>query len=503
MSEWVDGMSRRFWGGVTTRLIEHGGLDEVLHRPGLPADSATRMNEYARRWAYYRNKRLYYHLRRAGWCATFPADVEVEAELNPVPTVVAFYIANVLSGSPSIQAAADGADGTALAAAIAQIWEWSNYQTLRGELTEAAAVFRDAFLKVAERRVGEEPVSAVYMQDIDPRRVVWWEADERGFLTAIRIDTARLDSIFGTEAKRHTLVELWRKEWPAGSALAGQGGVAFYEVGAGQSLDDGRLGEAKKTQSFTDLGYDFIPVVWARVPTHWYAQVDQIDRYNLKAWEADSLNSPLWLVKSNTLDSRGAPMPAPRLDPAALEAQTHYYNVGNGAARILYLPGKSDMTPGGAPADLAVISQRLDRLEERIIDALPEYRVATLKASSQLATETLELLLGQATQRVLDMRAELERALVRAHMMAITIAQVAGLRPDLFAPKQVGEYADGMTNHRFTERAVFPKSAAARATEFATLAQHSTAEGAATVAGYAPREVEALVNLSIETFSER
>lgn len=498
MSEWVDGISRRFWGGVTTRLIEHGGLDDALYRPGLPADSADRMNDYARRWAYYRNKRLYYQLHRAGWCST-----DVPTAWNPAPTVAAFYIANVLSGSPSIQAADEAANGDALAAAVAQIWEWSNYQTLRGQLTETAAVFRDAFLKVAERRIGDNPVSAVYMQDIDPRRVVWWEADERGFLTAVRIDTMRLNSIFTGEERRHTLVELWRKDWPLDSPLAGRGGVAFYEVGAGQSLEDKRLGDAKLFQSFADLGYDFIPVVWARVQTHWYALVDQIDLYNLKAWQADELNAPLWIVKSNTLDARGVPKPAPRINTEELEARPHVIAAGNGAARILYMPGMSDLQPGGAPSDLTVINVRLAALQEGIVDALPEYRVATLKASTQLATETLALLLGQATQRVLDMRAELERALVRAHMMAITIAQVAGLRPDLFGADKVGEYADGMTNHKFTERGVFPKSAAAKAEEFATLAQHSTAEGAATVAGYDPREVEALVNLSIAEFTER
>ena len=290
MSEWIDRASRRFWGGVGTRIVESGALDETLYRPGLPADSAERMNDYARRWAYYRNKRLYYHLHRAGWCYGFPDDEEVPAAWNPVPTVAAFYIANVLSGSPSIQAADEAANGDALAAAVAQIWEWSNYQTLRGQLTETAAIFRDTFLKVAERQIDDEPVTAVYLQDIDPRTVVWWEADERGFLTAVRIDTARLTSVFKGDARRHTLVEVWRKKWGDDSPLAGQGGVTYYEVGTGQSLDDKRLGTAVQTQSFDELGYDFVPVVWARVQTHWYAQVDSIDLYNLRAYQSDSLN---------------------------------------------------------------------------------------------------------------------------------------------------------------------------------------------------------------------
>ena len=500
MSEWVDGISRRFWGGVGTRIIESGALDDALYKPGLPADSAARLGEYARRWAYYRNKRLYYHLWRGGWC-----EADIPTEFNPIPTVSAFYVANVLSSSPSIEPADETADGEALTAAVGQIWEWSNYQSLRGQLTETAAVLGDVFLKVAEKRPDEdEPVTAVYMQEIDPRTVIWWEADERGFLTAVRIDTPRLVSVFDGTERRHTLVELWRKDWPDDSPLAGQGGVAYYEVMAGQSLDDRQLGAAMHVQSFDDLRYDFIPVVWARVATHWYAQADGIDLYNAKAHFADRLNSPLWIVKSNTLDSRGAPKPAPRLDTAALETQTYYTDVGNGAARVLYMPGMSDLQPGGAPSDLAVVNERLATLREGIVDALPEYRVATLKASTQLATETLELLLGQATQRVLDMRGELERLLVRAHMMAISIAQIAELRPDLFAAERVGGYADGMTNHTFTQRGVFQKSAAAKAQELKTLVDGGASiEGAAEVAGYTTAEIEAMVNLSIATFEER
>lgn len=502
MSEWTSRVSRRFWGGVATRLIESGALDDALYQPGLPDDSAARLNDYGRRMAYYVNDRLYDHLRRAGMC-----ELAVPTEWNPVPTVVAFYVANVLSGTPSIQAAAEKADSVALAAAVAQIWEWSNYQSLRGQLTLTAAVLGDVFLKVAEKREGaEEPVTAVYMQDVDPRRVVWWEADERGFLTAVRIDTPRLDSVFSGEQRRHTLVELWRKAWPDGHPLAGQGGVAFYEIGAAQSAADDRLGEPKAIQSFAELGYDFIPMVWARVPTPWYAQRDSIDLYNLRCWNADRLNAPMWIVKSNMLDTKGAPLPAPRLNEEALarmKDETHYLDVAHGAARILYLPGKSDLQPSSAPSDLAALNVRLDALKQGIIDALPEYRVATLDASTQLATETLQLLLGQATQRVLDVRAELERALVRAHMMALTIAQLADLRPDLFGPGRVGIYEDGMTNHRFTERGVFAKTAAAKAEELATLSgAGATIEGAARVAGYDERQVEDLVNLSLATFPE-
>ena len=484
MSEWASRISRRFWGGVGDRILESGALDDVLKQPGLPADSVARLSDYMRRWAYWENDRLYRRLYRAGQCAQ-----EVPTEWNPVPASVQFYITNTLRDADEVQPLDEAADAAALAEAVGQIWEWSNFQTMRRQVTRTAAVLSDVFLKVAEKRPSDDaPVVAVYMQEIDPRRVVWWEADERGFLTAVRIDTPRLDSIFTGETRRHTLVEVWRKDW----AGPGTGGVAFFEVGPTAPLDDDRLGEAVAFRSFDDLGYDFIPLVWARVPTPWVAMTDSIDLYNVRSWVAARLNRPLYVVRSNTLDSRGAPLPAPRMDAEALEAG--YTDVGDGAVGVLYMPGMADIQPAGSPADLAALGMQLAAVRQGIIDALPEYRIATLDASTQLATETLELLLSHASQRVLDTRAELERALVRAHMMAITIAQTAELLPELFAPERVGTYDDGRINHEFVERPVFAKSATARAAEVqALVGAGASIEGAAAVAGYSDAEVEALI----------
>lgn len=481
MSEWSSRISRRFWGGVGERILESGALDDVLRQPGLPADSVARLTDYARRWAYYENDQLYRRLYRYGQSAA-----DIPTEWNPVPAVVAFYVANTLRGADEVLPRNEDTNGAALQDAVAQVWEWSNFHDLRRQLVRTAAVLGDVFVKVAEKRpIDDEPVTAVYMQEIDPRRVVWWEADERGFLTAVRIDTPRLYSVFTGEERRHTLVELWRKEW----AGAGTGGVAFYEVGPAAPLDDDRLGAAVLFQSFDALGYDFIPIIWARVPTPWYAMTDSIDLYNVRSWVASRLNRPLYVVRSNTLDSRGAPMPAPRMDAEALEAG--YTDVGDGAVGVLYMPGMADIQPAGAPADLAALGQQMAALRQGVIDALPEYRVATLDASTQLATETLQLLLAQASQRVLDTRSQLERALVRAQMMAITIAQASELRPDLFAAERAGTYDGGMTNHEFAEREVFAKSAMEKALEAGQHVTNGVAiKPAYRLAGYSNAEAE-------------
>lgn len=488
-------LSQRFWGAIGGRILDSGALDAVLAVPGQRAESAARLSEYERRWAYYANDRLYERLYRAGYVTR-----DVPTEFNPVPGVVGFYKANVLGGVMEVQPADGAADGDALRRAVDLVWEWSNFQTLRGAFVEAAAVFSDAFLKVAEKR-NDDVTTAVYMQDISPLSVAWWEADERGFLTAIRIDTPRLTSVFSGVERRHTLVEVWRKDWGDGV-----GGVAWYEIAPGQMLDDTRIDNAAVFQTFDELGYDFIPIVWARVETHWRRQTDGIDLYNLKAWTFDRMNAPRWVVNSNTLDSRGVPQPAPRFVGAqttGLAVQTA--DSEDGTATVIYMPGMSDLTAAPSPADLTAQAARLDRLRDNIVDALPEYRVSTLRATTQIATETLELLMAQAKQRVLDMRSDLERALVRAQMMALSIAQVAAVDEAIFGEGVIGTYADGRTDHVFAPRGVFEKSAAARAAELGQLtAAGASLEGAAKVAEYNDAQIEELVNgTTIESFPTR
>jgi hypothetical protein len=144
----------------------------------------------------------------------------------------------------------------------------------------------------------------------------------------------------------------------------------------------------------------------------------------------------------------------------------------------------------------------MSEVREGVIDALPEYRAATLKGI-QIATETLQLLLNQAEQRVIEMRDVLERAFVRAQMMAISIAQLAEVAPDVFGAGVIGDYESGMIEHVFTPRPVFQTSSAARANETKTLTEAGASlEGAAKTAGYTDEQVEDLVNLSVATFPE-
>lgn len=477
----------RFWGYVGDQLSLYGGSGLLSAHGGngssLDGRKGKRTGEYAVRWAYYENKRLYHYLAGLGL-----GPGKIDTEYNPVPAIVAFYIANTLAGDLEIEptpletaegesdgrngagdgdfvesnngAVGDVEAGEALVAAIQQVWEWSNIDVLKQSIVESAVVLRDVYIKVAERtqlveqdnRFGE--VTAVYMQQVATERVRYCQVDERGYVTAIRIDTPRVESIFGLGDREHILVEIWRKDWSEpGFGDDGTGGVRFYETEGRAHVEDKDLPDPVWVETFEELGYDFIPVVAATVPTYWWQETDKIDRYNRLAFVADRLNRPLMVVLGNTMDSDGRPMPAPPVTTSQLQAS--YYEAGDGTIGILRMPGRSTAEFADAPIDFSSHLRRMERLQAHIEDSLPEYRMATLGAN-QIATETLKILLSMAGQRVQEVRAILERALVRAQMMALTIGQVAGL--EMFAREQIGVYENGELDHQFARRDVFTMS---------------------------------------------
>jgi hypothetical protein len=190
---------------------------------------------------------------------------------------------------------------------------------------------------------------------------------------------------------------------------------------------------------------------------------DQIDRYNGMAMKIDRINRALGTFESNMFSSEGRPM---NLSINTNEIEMTYQESAAGEAGWLRLPGSAKFQWAGNPIDFATARAQMLDIRDGVVSSLPEYRVATLDAT-QIAAETLQMLLSQAGQRVLELRDILERGLVRAHMMAISIAQLAEL--DGFDAATVGSWEAGMLEHTFAERDVFKTPLAIKAAQLKEL----------------------------------
>ena len=340
----------------------------------------------------------------------------------------------------------------------------------------------DVFIKAVERLDEAGVTQGVYLQLLPVDSVRRCVVDERGYVEGLRIDTPRMESAFGGRTREHTHVEIWDDV-----------GVRFYEVEGHRRVDDDELPPAVGAQTFAELGYDFVPVVWARCATYWWDVVDQINELNRLAWLLGRLNKPLMIVSANAEDSRGFPLPGPQLEKKS-ERPT-YQELGDGAAAVMSLPGNATAAWSGAPVDFAAMQRQIADVQEFIEGSLPEYFVAARLQAVQVAAETLQMLLDQAGQRVLEMREVLEGALVRAQMMALTLGQVAGL--DGFSAAEIGTYDEGDFGHTFAPRPVFAKSSTTKVTEAGGHIDNGVeVQAAYELAGYSQAEAEMAARIS-------
>ncbi len=189
-TEWTlaDRFRGRFWNWIGGNLTRFNALPRTMALPRLDSAAGRKLSEYVVRWGYYENKRLYVLLSELG---LVPA--AMPTEWNPVPAVVAFYQANTLGRGLRIVATEETRQ-EAVAAAVELVWAWSNFPRLTEQLVETAAVLSDTFVKVAEKIDGEQVVG-VYLQELPPETVRSVTTDERGYVTAIRIDTPRRSSV--------------------------------------------------------------------------------------------------------------------------------------------------------------------------------------------------------------------------------------------------------------------------------------------------------------------
>ena len=396
---------------------------------------------------YYLNNGLYQAIQQE----LFEQDIWTNAMIglrNPAHRVVEFYVSKVWPG------ALPGAlpivtQNKAVAAAIGQVWEWSNWGETKQVASRWLATFGDWFVKVSTK---SEPgpngkVKQVYLQQIKSTYVVDFEADHRGYLTMVRFDTPLEKVVEGTKVTL-TRTETWDKT------------TQLYQVWEhrrkkGAELKE--LGEAIETRNFSEFGIDFVPVVHAKFKdvgekrglgafTH---ALDKIDETNRMATRLHQMlfryNKAIWALQANAVDSSGRPLPPPRL------GSSDELEIGDD--ELFRLPGSSTieaMVPDiKYEAALAILQAQMAELETDLPE-MAYYRLREMKG--ELSGRAVRLLLSDAVDRVIETRGNAETALARADAMALTIGKNLGLF------NGIGDYEKGDFKHSFQERPVIDVS---------------------------------------------
>jgi hypothetical protein len=378
---------------------------------------------------------------------------------------VEFFVSTIWPGvlPDALPIDVDEGANAAIVPAIEQVWQWSNWSSQKQVFIRKAAAMGEVFVKVATRPDN----SRVFFQLIDPRHVLDFDTDERGFLTWIRIDVP-LAQRTGDKVKLLTRTEVWDRRVLAGvgadGALEMGGTLRVWEHDKGDEPDLDRLGPPIERRPLSDFGIDFIPIVqcqWQdRGEQHGAgAYVHAVE----KLLEADRIvsrlhqqlyraNTETWVLEAaGRVDSLGREIPPPQVDGLSGSSTRDDGRVQVGDSRLVRVPSGWTMQPKIAPinyADALAIANAHVQEVRRDLPELAYFDATELGANASGRARRIHL--APAIDRALEARANCEEALIRLNQMALTIGQNAGLFRNL------GTFEKGAFAHRFAKRDVLP-----------------------------------------------
>jgi hypothetical protein len=393
--------------------------------------------------AYYNNNDLYANIQNAlreigQWSPS------IKAMRNPASAVAEFYASTVWPGAlPAALPVV--AENPAVSEAVAEIWRRSNWDRFKQLVVRQAAITGDAFMRAATTDSGKPFIQVALTKNVSD-----WREDNAGNIVWLRYEVVRkasedLEFTAGRGDNRDfTHVEIWDAETVKTYKHYFGLNASVESMGAPVVVEHG-LGFAPWVRAcFRDVGEPFgYPPIWT--------VLDKIDEVNQKATRLAQIlfryNQGFWALKSNSVDAQGRPLPPPTIkqDGAARgdsEAVAFRDN------EIVRLPGMAELQCLVPPIDFKAHADAVLADLDEIKRDLPELRFYDLMEVSNVSGVALSYMLAPAVARVIEVRGNLERALVKVNMMCITIGQRAGLY------RSAGTYENGATNHAFAERDV-------------------------------------------------
>lgn len=380
---------------------------------------------------------------------------------NPANRVVEFYAAKLWPGNLP-DALSIRTDNEAIVAPIQQFWTWSNWAAAKQVAARQLAGYGDWFVKVVQKRDATGRPVAIYAQNIQPQCVTDIATDERGYLTAVRIDTPDADGSGYTVTEHYDKATGLYRSWT-------------HKRSAEDDLDElGTPDEAIDMRS--EWGIDYVPMVHVKCRdvgeargncAFWHA-LDKIDEANRMATRLHQMifryDKPLWAVEGAQMDAAGRPLPPPVVATATGDDATGRDITGQvdlSGDQMVSVAGRlQSLVPAiNYDAVLATVNAMMIELERD----LPELTYSRItEATGELSGRAIRYMLTGAIDRLTEVRGNAEAGLVRLNQMALTMGIWAGL-----FPATLGKYEKGDFDHDFEAREVVPLSDAEKAEQAA------------------------------------
>ena len=447
--------------GITGGIVgfREGYLHAESDGGGDFTDVEARRLRYALLWALYLHS--VYRSNVHNWSATFRQQYalyryirEIEA---PTGQIASFWQTHLMGGALDF-AAGDG-EGTpsalpilteteALRPALAQLWQWSNWQTRKDTFGLHGSVLGDVGLRV----VDDVARAKVYLQLVHPSCITALDLDPFGNVKAYTIEETREHPVTGKAV-------IYREE------VTREGDNTVYRTFVDkqayawpENLD--KSGDARQQWSEP---YTFIPLVWCKhidiggdfglselhqgLPI--FRELDDIGSA-LDDQIRKTVNAPWFFagVDDPKLRSGGTDPSIAGASPSATRPQP-----GRQEAPILYGPAGATATPLVMPLDIVGANARIEQLHGKLRREYPELEADITTSAGDASGRALRVARQKAETKVILRRAAYDDALVRAQAMAVAIGGWRKLEG--FRGFNLDSYSKGALDHRIGPRPVF------------------------------------------------
>lgn len=356
---------------------------------------------------------------------------------NPVSRDVDLMVANIYGGNLDTETGQDGAiplmtDDPNMIPAIIKIWEWSDWQRYKNVFTRYGATLGDMVIKVVDdRRRGR-----VTMQPLNPAYLTEVEIDDTGQIVraVIEYDYTEIISYQTNRKRTYRYKEVITPE--LFTTFRDNKPYAYFQDALGVAV------------SQWVNPYGFVPIVLGNHKnvggifgaTPYHTALPKINELNdQSSLLNDQLRRsvrPIWLF-------------------TGVKASQIEFDLDRDSLPAIYAKEGATATPMVGNVDATSVLTNIQNILEEIERDLPELAIGRLRGmGSPPSGVALNIMYSDASNRIIEARANYDAALVTAHHMALAIAGLN--RIDGFTSYNPARYIAGDMNHRIKERPVFP-----------------------------------------------
>jgi len=425
------------------------------------SDYEARKMRYAIWWAFYENT-AYRHVHT--WAVRYKTAHGLYKYIrniyNPAGRIVDFWVGHLLGGALD-PLAGDGlivpsalpiiTENEALRSAIAQVWQWSNWQQKKDTTSLLGSCMGDIGLRV----VDDVERQKVYIQVVHPRLIKEVTKDDFGHVKAYVLEEEREDPRNPNRAAVKYNEFVTRSD---------DGQVHFLTTLNGTPYPWNGI------EAEWEVDYGFVPFVHI---SHIDVGIDwgwsELHKFRSKVHEVDDLTSKLDDQIRKTVDVpwlfTGSKKPATTPTTSGAATSTDRPEPGREELPGLWTPDtNAKAIPLVAPLDILGVSEHINNLLRELERDYPELTVEIVAATGDLSGRALQIARQPTVVKVEQRRVPYDRGVRDIQQMCVAIAGDRDV-DDVFAGFGLESFERGDLDHTIGPRPVFDKTEADRAEE--------------------------------------